>query len=270
MEENKETIAKDVGRTIVHLSAFTNPKEAAAALSNVLNVYALSDPEVVYTQGMNFVAGFLLTKMPEEAAYWTLHTLMFSFKYDLRKFYLQDLRGLLIFKYQFNILFSAFLPQLYSHFQSNHVYNDIFTEWWMTCFCYRGFPRTTLASVWDLLMIDGSAIFHKIALAILKLSQEILLEYDFEGIIYYIKNLPDEGILQHQLLIPTAATFRITQRMLRGLERQYYLEREEQKEKEEKEQQQQQQQQHENTHEQQQQQDDEKHQRQSHPQFKSP
>jgi len=80
-------------------------------------------------------------------------------------------------------------------------------------------------------MLDGSVIFHKIALAILKLSQDILLEYDFESIVYYIKNLPDEGILQQELLIPTAMNFKITQRMLRGLERQYYLEEEEQEQR---------------------------------------
>ena len=48
---NRDAIAKDINRTIVHLDAFTNPAEAATALSNVLNAYAISDPEVGYTQG---------------------------------------------------------------------------------------------------------------------------------------------------------------------------------------------------------------------------
>ena len=48
---NRDAIAKDIHRTIVHLDAFTNPAEAATALSNVLNAYAISDPEVGYTQG---------------------------------------------------------------------------------------------------------------------------------------------------------------------------------------------------------------------------
>ena len=51
METNKDVIAKDINRTIVHLDAFTNRQEAAEALTNVLEAYAVSDPEVGYTQG---------------------------------------------------------------------------------------------------------------------------------------------------------------------------------------------------------------------------
>lgn len=94
--------------------------------------------------GLNFVAGYLLTKMPQDEAYWTLHALMFSFKYDLRRFYLPDLRGLLIFKYQFEALFKAYLPTLHQHFVDHNVYSDVMTEWFMSIFCFRGFPRPTL------------------------------------------------------------------------------------------------------------------------------
>ena len=236
---NRDAIAKDINRTIVHLDAFTNREDAAEALSNVLNAYAISDPEVGYTQGMNFTAGFLLTKMPQEEAYWCLHALMFSFKYDLRRFYLQSLQGLLIFKHQFNALFAAFLPALYQHFQQQQVYSDVMTEWWMSCFCFKGFPRASLNRVWDWLMLDGQKTMHRVSLAILKLSEETLLMYDFEAIVYYLKNLPDEGVLQPDLLMGTALTFTITNRMLRGMERSYFegvekAEEEEQKEKEQR------------------------------------
>jgi hypothetical protein len=159
---------------------------------------------------------------------------MFSFKYDLRRFYLPDLRGLLIFKHQFNALFSAFLPTLYAHFQRNAVYSDVMTTWWMSCFCYSGFPRPTLDRVWDWLMLDGQKTLHRVSLAILKLSEDTLLMYDFEGISYYLRNLPDEGVLQPDLLMQSALTFTITNRMLRGLEREYFDEREKKEEEDEK------------------------------------
>jgi hypothetical protein len=172
------------------------------------------------------VCAFLLTKMPQEEAYWTLHSLMFSFRYDLRRFYLPDLRGLLILKFQFNEMFKAFLPTLHHHFQLHSIYSDVMTEWWMSCFCFRGFPRSSLNRVWDWLLLDGQKVLHRVSLAILKLSEDILLEYDFEGIVYYLKNLPDEGILQPDLLMATALTFTVTNRMLRGLEREWFEERE--------------------------------------------
>ena len=53
LEVVKDVIAKDINRTIVHLDAFTNRQEAAEALTNVLEAYAVSDPEVGYTQGQS-------------------------------------------------------------------------------------------------------------------------------------------------------------------------------------------------------------------------
>ena len=78
-------------------------------------------------------------------------------------------------------------------------------------------------------MLDGQKTLHRVSLAILKLAEETLLMYDFEGIVYYLKNLPDEGILQPDMLLGMALTFTVTNRMLRGLEREYFeqLERKE-------------------------------------------
>ena len=71
-------------------------------------------------------------------------------------------------------------------------------------------------------MLDGQKTLHRVSLAILKLAEETLLMYDFEGIVYYLKNLPDEGILQPDMLMGMALTFTVTNRMLRGLEREYF------------------------------------------------
>ena len=75
-------------------------------------------------------------------------------------------------------------------------------------------------------MLDGQKTLHRVSLAILKLAEETLLMYDFEGIVYYLKNLPDEGILQPDMLLGMALTFTVTNRMLRGLEREYFEEKE--------------------------------------------
>jgi len=85
-------------------------------------------------------------------------------------------------------------------------------------------------------MLDGQKTLHRVSLAILKLAEETLLMYDFEGIVYYLKNLPDEGILQPDMLMGMALTFTVTNRMLRGLEREYFddKDRKEAEQKEEK------------------------------------
>lgn len=54
-----------------------------AALRNILRAYAVYDPKVGYCQGMAFVAGLLLSYMPEEDAFWTLTALLQNPKYGL-------------------------------------------------------------------------------------------------------------------------------------------------------------------------------------------
>ena len=46
--------------------------EGQASLRRVLKAYSLHDPEVGYCQGMNFIAGMLLTIVSEEEAFWML------------------------------------------------------------------------------------------------------------------------------------------------------------------------------------------------------
>jgi hypothetical protein len=85
---DEENVLKDVHRTLIHYGSFATEEEAHHVLANVLLAYASHDPQVGYCQGMNFVAAFLLTKMTEENAYWTLYTVMTRPQYRLRLFYL--------------------------------------------------------------------------------------------------------------------------------------------------------------------------------------
>lgn len=63
------------------------------SLTNILKAYAAMDPEVGYCQGMNFLAGVLLTYLPSEAdAYGALVLLMKE--RHLRELYKQDLAWL--------------------------------------------------------------------------------------------------------------------------------------------------------------------------------
>jgi len=69
-------IAKDVPRTLLHLRAFASPAAAHAALARLLHAYALVDPGVTYCQGMNFIAGNLLTQLDEPSALWALFAML--------------------------------------------------------------------------------------------------------------------------------------------------------------------------------------------------
>lgn len=107
-------------------------EEALISLGNILSAYSLHDTELSYCQGMNFVASYLLQKLPEEPAYWLFYKVMQDSSWCLRNFYLDDLKGLLLCKYQFQFLFQLYLPELHRHFTTQDIHSDIFTEWSVT------------------------------------------------------------------------------------------------------------------------------------------
>jgi hypothetical protein len=55
-------------------------------LSNILNTYAKYDPQIGYVQGMNFIAGALLSHSEEYIAFWLL--VMVLEKFEMRDIYL--------------------------------------------------------------------------------------------------------------------------------------------------------------------------------------
>jgi len=222
--EHFDSIEKDITRTNVHTSAFKSKDEANTALSNVLSAYALHDLEIGYCQGMNFLSGHFLTLASEKKAYWLIWTIMNSSRYNFRQLYTSDLNGLIIHKCIFQSLFQLYLPQLYMHFQLLDIHSDIFTEWFMTLFTFSHFPIQTKHRVWDLIITDGPKAIHRITLSILSLCADQLYELDFEGIIYYVKNLPDEGILSIDVLLKSYHEFPISNRLIKCLEKQFMKE----------------------------------------------
>ena len=66
-------IVKDVYRTFSMLEKFNQKVQTGEnKLYNLLKAYSLYDPEVGYTQGMNFIAGLILLHIDDEALAWII------------------------------------------------------------------------------------------------------------------------------------------------------------------------------------------------------
>jgi hypothetical protein len=120
---------------------------------NVLRAYALSDPEIGYTQGMNFLAGLLLTYLPSEAdAYAALSLLMRQ--RGLRELYLPDMSLLQIRLWQLSRLLP---PRLSAHLEAHAALPVLYaSSWLLTCFA-ADFPLHFAARVVDVLMTGQAA-----------------------------------------------------------------------------------------------------------------
>jgi hypothetical protein len=66
-EENEFCIGKDLSRTLTFIKEFNlDPKSGKNKLFNVLKAYSTYDCKVGYCQGINYLAGMILTHISDE------------------------------------------------------------------------------------------------------------------------------------------------------------------------------------------------------------
>ncbi|CAN0437368.1 unnamed protein product [Ectocarpus sp. 12 AP-2014] len=90
-------------------------------------------------------------------------------------------------------------------------------------------PSDTLLWLWDNWVTERSyKVFFRAALAILKLSELTLLQLDLESIMTYLSQFPHESVwvLEKENLVPTALSIKITDAMLRKVQRKLDLDKE--------------------------------------------
>jgi Rab-GTPase-TBC domain len=218
-------IEMDVGRTLIHSFGFTHEATADAALRRMLYVYSAHDSEVGYCQGMNFVAGFLLSHWHDEIpAYWMFHKLMLAPAPGprLRRMFTQDMYRLKLSLFEFFHLFHKCLPSLFDRFNfelDSPIAPELYcTSWFATLFANRSIPRETVSRIWDMFITDRWKAIHRVGLAILKLSQSHLESLNYEGTVQFLSHFPDQTIFEPDRLIHTAMQFKVTNRMLHDLE----------------------------------------------------
>lgn len=188
-------IKKDLNRTISEDNLFIlgNSKNA---LYNVLKAYAISDQEVSYCQGMNFIAGFLLI-ISDFNEVDTLFMMMslFMFKFGennlgIRGFYINEFPLLRLYVYVFEVVFNKFLPELKLHFDKLEVPNELWiSKWFQTLFTVC-IPVDLLVRVWDCFIAKGLDFLFNFSIALLKKHEKNLLSFDdISDISQYFRNM---------------------------------------------------------------------------------
>lgn len=147
----------------------------------------------------------LSPQMPDEEAFCVLVRLMDS--YNLRSHYTAEMQGLQLRLFQFDRLVEEILPLLHTHFVRKGVKSSMYaSQWFMTLFSYRQVPH--LISVWiivcansqtirfplslvyrvlDIVFAEGIEAVFRFSLALLKKSEEKLVQLDFEEILQFLQ-----------------------------------------------------------------------------------
>jgi TBC1 domain family member 2A len=78
-------------------------------------------------------------------------------------------------------LVSSKLPRLHAHLEWLEADMSMIATEWYLCLLATSMPSETTARVWDALFNEGPKILFRVALAVLKMHEEVLLKTDNAG-----------------------------------------------------------------------------------------
>ncbi|KAI1194957.1 TBC domain protein [Nemania serpens] len=177
-------IEMDVHRTLTD-NIFFRRGPGVAKLGEVLRAYARRNPEVGYCQGMNLITANLLLIMPStEDTFWVLVSVI---EHILPRGYYDH--SLLASRADQNVLrhyVAVVLPKLSQHLESLSIELEALTFQWFLSVFTDCLSAEALFRVWDVVLCisDGSTFLFQVALALLKLNEQQLLQCDSPAAIY--------------------------------------------------------------------------------------
>ncbi|KAE8318425.1 plasma-membrane choline transporter-domain-containing protein [Aspergillus transmontanensis] len=157
------------------------------SLRRVLYAFALHNPQVGYTQSLNFITGLLLLFLPEEKAFWMLHIITSVYLPGTHEI---SLEGANIDLWILMVLLKDSTPLIYNKITGSAPGKsktppltvdsrlpDItlgLTNWLMSLYIGT-VPLETTLRIWDVFFYEGSKTFFRASLAIFKACERDIL-----------------------------------------------------------------------------------------------
>lgn len=172
-----EEIEKDLNRSLPEYAAYQS-EEGISRLRRVLTAYSWRNPEVGYCQAMNIVVAELLIFMSEEQAFWCLCTLCEKYTPG---YYSKTMYGTLLDQRVFEALVEKTMPILWEHISNNDIQLSIISLPWFLSLFINSMPLVFSSRIIDILFLQGPRTLFQVALAILRVNGEKLLQSEDDG-----------------------------------------------------------------------------------------
>jgi len=172
-----EEIEKDLNRSLPEYSAYQS-EEGITRLRRVLIAYSWKNPDVGYCQAMNIVAAALLIFQTEEQAFWTLSVLCEKY---VPGYYSKTMYGTLLDQKVFESLVEKTMPILWNHITKNDIQLSVVSLPWFLSLFLNSMPLVFAFRIIDIFFLNGPKTLFQVALAILRINGEELLEIDDDG-----------------------------------------------------------------------------------------
>jgi len=185
-------------------------------LFRVLRAYSLFDPELGYTQSMNFLAAILLLYMSEEEAFWHLVAMLKGAGggEPLEGLFLPGLSLVLRCQHAFTGLLASVAPRLGAHVAAAGAMPDMYCQkWFLTLFAYD-LPFDCVLRIWDIYMMEGMKVVYRVAVTLLRSQEEALLKLgELDDLVPALKLAPAAGKASADHLIKAACELKVSKRL---------------------------------------------------------
>ncbi|GEQ70797.1 hypothetical protein JCM33374_g4476 [Metschnikowia sp. JCM 33374] len=177
-----EEISKDLYRSLPEYAAYQE-QEGIERLRRVLEAYSWKNPEIGYCQAMNIVAAALLIYMSEEQAFWCLSSIC---ERIVPGYYSKTMYGTLLDQRVFESLVEDKIPMLWGHLLKHDIQLSVISLPWFLCLYLTSMPLVFAFRILDVFFLQGPKTLFQVALAILKINGEALLEAEDDGTFFSI------------------------------------------------------------------------------------
>ena len=215
-----EEIGRDITRTF-YTDKFVNGN-GKEMIDNILTAIAFIRPEIGYCQGMNFIAGALVSYIDEEKIAFYIF-LTFIDDIELNLLYLKNMPDYSIRVYQLNYFIKKFFPKLNVHFKKNQINPDIFFSKWILAIFSSYLPFDVLCKVWDVFILDKWKAIFKFSMAFLAIMEEELLTMDLQSFSQYFRSSAVNSHLDYKQISKYYNNFKITNKELDLLREDFFV-----------------------------------------------
>jgi hypothetical protein len=177
-------IQMDINRTLTD-NIFFRRGAGVQKLNEVLLAYSRRNAEVGYCQGMNLIAACLLLVMPAaEDAFWVLTSIIENIL--PQGYYDHSLLASRADQQVLRQYVAGILPKLSTHLDELGIELEALTFQWFLSVFTDCLSAEALFRVWDVVLCtnDGSTFLFQVALALLKLNEQQLLQCQTPANIY--------------------------------------------------------------------------------------
>lgn len=195
-------VEKDLQRTYRDEGYFEVPG-SVQGLRNVLLAYSTRNPSVGYCQGMNFIAGRLLSfGFTEEQAFWMLAQIVEMY---LPLDYFTDMMGVKTDQKVFHSLLKLHVPRVAKHLQMCGIDPSMYCVQWLVCIFAYSFRRDIVMRIWDVFFVEGAAFLFRVGLGVMHVCRDVILSTSNEEELILSLDKATKAITDPDLLLLEAS-----------------------------------------------------------------